>query len=109
MTVQLLPEQRICPKFLYCGSVAALLPGRRGAVACNRSCERVRVLCYEDYPKSARGRLMRRGVVDWTLGGEKDESRARFSQADHGPALVFVKTVIHRILQTSVFWLECFS
>ena len=50
-----------------CGGVAQV---GRALIESGRSKD-IRVLCYEDYPEIVE--LMRQGVVDWTLGGEKEQ------------------------------------
>lgn len=70
-TVQLLAEQPdLRGIYITCGGVAQV---GRALIESGRSKD-IRVLCYEDYPEIVE--LMRQGVVDWTLGGEKDEQGA---------------------------------
>ena len=70
-TVQLLAEQpNLRGIYITCGGVAQV---GRALIETGRAND-VRVLCYEDYPEIVE--LMRQGVVDWTLGGEKDEQGA---------------------------------
>ena len=82
-TVQLLAEQpNLRGIYITCGGVAQV---GRALIETGRAND-VRVLCYEDYPEIVE--LMRQGVVDWTLGGEKDEQGALSGQADHGSASI---------------------
>lgn len=70
-TVQLLAEQPdLRGIYITCGGVAQV---GRALIESGRSKD-IRVLCYEDYPEIVE--LMRQGVIDWTLGGEKDEQGA---------------------------------
>ena len=70
-TVQLLAEQPdLRGIYITCGGVAQV---GRALIESGRSKD-IRVLCYEDYPEVVE--LMRQGVIDWTLGGEKDEQGA---------------------------------
>lgn len=86
-TVQLLAEQpNLRGIYITCGGVAQV---GRALIETGRAND-VRVLCYEDYPEIVE--LMRQGVVDWTLGGEKDEQGALPGQANHGSACVWQKT-----------------
>ena len=70
-TVQLLAEQPdLRGIYITCGGVAQV---GRALIESGRFKD-IRVLCYEDYPEIVE--LMRQGVIDWTLGGEKDEQGA---------------------------------
>ena len=68
----------------------------------------VRVLCYEDYPEIVE--LMRQGVVDWTLGGEKDEQGALPVKLIMDQLVFGRKPVIDRIFtDIRILVKECFS
>lgn len=70
-TMQLLrDEPELRGIYITCGGVAQV---GRALIESGRA-DSVRVLCYENYPEIVE--LMRQGVVDWTLGGEKDEQGA---------------------------------
>lgn len=65
-TTELLKEQpELRGLYITCGGVAQV---GRALIESGRA-DSIRVLCYEDYPEIVE--LIRQGVVDWTLGGEK--------------------------------------
>lgn len=65
-TTELLKEQpELRGLYITCGGVAQV---GRALIESGRA-DSIRVLCYEDYPEIVE--LIREGVVDWTLGGEK--------------------------------------
>ncbi len=65
-TTELLKEQpELRGLYITCGGVAQV---GRALIESGRT-DSIRVLCYEDYPEIVE--LIRQGVVDWTLGGEK--------------------------------------
>lgn len=65
-TTELLKEQpELRGLYITCGGVAQV---GRALIESGRA-DNIRVLCYEDYPEIVE--LIRQGVVDWTLGGEK--------------------------------------
>lgn len=65
-TTELLKEQpELRGLYITCGGVAQV---GRALIESDRA-DSIRVLCYEDYPEIVE--LIRQGVVDWTLGGEK--------------------------------------
>lgn len=65
-TTELLKEQpELRGIYITCGGVAQV---GRALIESGRA-DSIRVLCYEDYPEIVE--LIRQGVVDWTLGGEK--------------------------------------
>ncbi len=70
-TMQLLrDEPELRGIYITCGGVGQV---GRALVESGRA-DSVRVLCYENYPEIVE--LMRQGVVDWTLGGEKAQQGA---------------------------------
>lgn len=65
-TTELLKEQpELRGLYITCGGVAQV---GRALIESGRA-DSIRVLCYEDYPEIVE--LIRQGIVDWTLGGEK--------------------------------------
>lgn len=65
-TTELLKEQpELRGLYITCGGVAQV---GRALIESGRA-DSIRVLCYEDYPEIVE--LIRQGVVDWTLGGER--------------------------------------
>ena len=104
-TVQLLAEQPdLRGIYITCGGVAQV---GRALIETGRAND-VRVLCYEDYPEIVE--LMRQGVVDWTLGGEKDEQGALPVKLIMDQLVFGRKPVIDRIFtDIRILVKECFS
>ena len=70
-TMQLLrDEPELRGIYITCGGVAQV---GRALIESGRA-DSVRVLCYENYPEIVE--LMRQGVIDWTLGGDKAQQGA---------------------------------